>query len=486
MLWNAWHSRRHRSRVSRAMETAQADLARSSNVRPFSRGTRPVIRWVKGNGLDDVVTRAAIGAATRLFGSDVDYCLCTNGIDAERVRSVLAWATEPVEWWPQSAGDNPDLARRLNIARCPSDRFGYWWKWFPERVRPDAPEWVLDGDMVLVDRPEWFQSWVHGQDRCRISSDDARRYPQMYGRYAPLVVDATSIYSGLVSLPPGFRYMPEFLDILDRHPLRSPHDGVLDMCEQGVVALAFSRLDSATFPLSEFPFARAMDDELDFGLPGDRGRPWGYHFGQAFRMPNPHFERMVEAGIIHSPDPPTVQERFAWLGNFGQWGIPGWTMTEPCTEFVLDCVQRSGVQEVLEFGTSRGRLTAMLCASGIRVRTVDHIDRGASVNLAGLPATVIVADALDYLRGSSEEFAFIVVDVHGNSEEVWQALFPALHDHLAPDGYLLLSNAELWRINEWRQESGVRWVLRHLPANMSVVASTSDAPGAVLLRRSAR
>ena len=66
--------------------------------RRFSIGSRPVIRWIKGDGLDDMITRAAIGQATRLFGSEVDYCICTQGIDADRVRSILEWASQPVEW----------------------------------------------------------------------------------------------------------------------------------------------------------------------------------------------------------------------------------------------------------------------------------------------------------------------------------------------------------------------------------------------------
>ena len=61
--------------------------------RPFELGSRPVIRWIKGDGLDDSVTRTAIAQATRLFGDSVDYCLCTAGLTASRVRRILAWAT---------------------------------------------------------------------------------------------------------------------------------------------------------------------------------------------------------------------------------------------------------------------------------------------------------------------------------------------------------------------------------------------------------
>lgn len=65
--------------MSRASELAQLDIARASS-RPFSLGTRPVIRWIKGDGRDDEVTRSAIAQATRIFGDRVDYCMCSAGI----------------------------------------------------------------------------------------------------------------------------------------------------------------------------------------------------------------------------------------------------------------------------------------------------------------------------------------------------------------------------------------------------------------------
>jgi hypothetical protein len=134
-----WSRKRSRARI-----VAESDSARDATARPFSHGKKPVIRWIKGDGLDDDVTRAAIATATRLFGDQVDYCLCTRDIDAPRARRILSWATESVDWWPISPEDNAVLAERLDAAGCRPEQFGYWWKWFPERVRPDAPEWILE------------------------------------------------------------------------------------------------------------------------------------------------------------------------------------------------------------------------------------------------------------------------------------------------------------------------------------------------------
>src|SRR5664279_6604413 len=198
-------------RPSRAVDIAMEDdrIAASHIGRRFSIGARPVIRWIKGDGLDDPVTRAAIGQATQLFGSQVDYCLCTNQLGAERVRSILELATQPVEWWPLSPSDNPVLADTLSAAGCPPEHYGYWWKWFPERTRENAPEWILDGDMVITGAPTWFKPWAQGHDVCRVTQDDRWPLEGLYGSYVAFVDERQRLYSGLISLPPRLRFMHE-------------------------------------------------------------------------------------------------------------------------------------------------------------------------------------------------------------------------------------------------------------------------------------
>ncbi len=260
----------HDSNVPLSKLIADADKREGQTVvgRRFSQGTRPVIRWIKGDGLDDHVTRAAIAQATRLFGDKVDCCLCTNGIDAKRVRSILEWANQPVEW-------------------------------FPERVRHNAPEWILDGDMVITDVPLWFDDWFKGVDVLRVSQDDLSETEKIYGNYAAHVRADYKLYSGLISLPPTLTYMNEFVAVLTSQPLKLGHDGRRDMCEQGVVAAAFQSLNAEPIPLNEFPFARAFEEHIDYGKMGNVGHVWGYHFGNAFRMHNPHFDQLTNARRLH-------------------------------------------------------------------------------------------------------------------------------------------------------------------------------------------
>jgi predicted O-methyltransferase YrrM len=474
--------RRHSTRAA-AVAAEDRRAAAASSARRFSAGRRPVIRWIKGNGLDDDVTRAAIGQATRLFGSTVDYCLCTHGIDATRARRILAWAAGPVEWWPVSEHDNPALAKRLARAGCPPARFGYWWKWFPERVRPDGPEWILDGDMVISGKPAWFESWVSGHDPVRIAQDDRSVVDEIHGRYARHVDPVKKFYSGLVSLPPGVRFMPEFNQVLEQQPLHAGHDGCQDMCEQGVVAAAFQRLDAIAIPLHEFPFGRAFEDFLDYGLPGDQGCGWGFHFGNAFRRDNPHFERLTAEGVIFSQPEPSLHERFDWLGGFGQWGIPGWSMPPDNARNVVTRAAAFAGKNVLELGTSRGRVTAMLATVGCRVTTVDHQDRGAAANLAGLDVEVVVDDAVHFLKTTPRTFDLVICDLHGNSPADWRRYATPMRSRVAAGGTMIISNAALAQIPEWHEETGVPWFLETLPAGWSHELDTSTVPGIAIVRR---
>lgn len=451
-------------------------------TRCFAQGTRPVLRWIKGDGLDDAVTRSAIAQATRLFGDSVDYCLCTAGLAAPRVRDVLAWATRPVEWWPLSPEDNPVLARLLADAGCAPARYGYWWKWVPERVRPDGPEWILDGDMVVTGRPAWFDAWRAGRDPLRVSQDDRWPPEGLYGEYVGAVDTTLRLYSGLVSLPPGLRYMEAVAAVLAERPLAPGHDGCTNMSEQGVIAAAFGALKARPIPLAEFPFARAFEDHIDYGLRGPGAPPWGYHFGFAFRRENPHFLRLAaEGAVTWRRDAPTDAERYAWLRNDGPWGREGWSMHPVCVDRIA-ALAKARPGPALEIGTSRGHLAAVLAAQGCHVTTIDREDRGAAGNLAGLPVTVVRDEAVAHLARDGASYGLIVVDLHGNGEAVWRALWPRLAPRLAPGGTLVLYNSHLWKIEEWREETGLRWLAANGLDGFATEIFEEPAPGMIVCR----
>jgi hypothetical protein len=451
----------------------------------FRASTRPLIRWIKSNGLDDVVTRSAIAQANEVFGDAVDYCLCTSGLTASRVRDILAWATEPVEWWPLDPADNPELASLLVEAGCQPEHFGYWWKWFPERVRLHAPEWILDGDMVITDRPSWFSGWLEGTDPVRVSQVGASPFEELYGEYRNFVDPNKRLYSGLISLPAGLRYMPYFVELLKAQPLASGHDGRKNMSEQGVVAGTFSRLDATPIPLCEFPFGRAYEKHMDYGILTSSEPIWGYHFGHAFREENPHFVRLVDHGkILWRNDEPTGEARYGWLTkNRGQWGRPGWSMHPAIAERIVKLGQQYAGKPVLELGTSRGPLAARLAAQGCLVTTVDREDRGATKNLSGLKVFVVVGDGAEFLRNANLEYALITVDVHGNGIPVWRELWPLLMPRLAQGGALVLCNSHLWMVPEWESETGLKWLMEEVLGEYATEVFPDPLPGMIVVKK---
>ena len=468
----------------RAKRIAALDKYLSSTPRSeFTRSRRPVIRWIKGDGLDDEVTRAAICHATRLFGGEVDYCLITQGIGPERVREILSWAEESVEWWPITEDENPELAKILNDAGCPKEDFGYWWKWFPERVRKNAPEWILDGDMLVVSKPDWFELWKEGKDSIRITENP---HEELYGEYSEFVDEDTKLYSGLISLPPNASYMEDILEFLRDRPLKKNHDGRTNPSEQGVIASVFQKKNIIPIPLHEFPFAIANASELNFGPSQLRNRVWGYHFARSFIMENRHFESMVTSEVVISKTNVDLVSKYQWLsGGVGQWGIPGYGMNSESLKILISHVQQLSPGKALELGTSRGRIAAVMSDLGFHVTTVDHIDRGAKINLKALNVEVVVDDAVNYLMNSSEKFRVIIVDVHDNSISTIRKIWRYLHSRIEVGGSIVFNNFNLADMEGWSSEKGVARLSDDLDDCWNVSVLSDTPPGIVLFQLTA-
>lgn len=489
-IWRGYHRVRRalRRRTLAGTRTTsphelQVPRGRSVADHAFARSDRPLIHWVKGDGLDDDVTRSAVAQATRLFGDTVDYCVVVNHIDMARARRVVEWAVQPVHIWCQAPEDNPPLAEALYLAGCPAEHYGYWWKWFPARIRPHAPEWILDGDQVVVARPSWFDDWAAGYDVMRVSQESAGR-DLLHGQYDRHVDRDLKLYSGLLSLPPNVDFFAPMQALLDSEPLVPPHDGRYDCSEQGCFAAAFKGKTFEPIALHEFPFAATWSPDLIFGETGRLQAPWGYHFAGSFVKANEHFARMIGSGEIYwQAHEPNAVDRVVWLRNFGQWGREGWSMQPAHVAAIDECSRALRGQRVLEIGTSRGQLAALMAGNGCLVTTVDREDRGARRNLEGLSVTVEVADAAEYLAASAAPFALVVVDLHGNDEAVWRRLWPLVSRNVAPAGLLLLYNSHLWRIPEFRAETGLRWVMDTQLAGWSVEVRDQPPPGMLICRR---
>jgi predicted O-methyltransferase YrrM len=156
-------------------------------------------------------------------------------------------------------------------------------------------------------------------------------------------------------------------------------------------------------------------------------------------------------------------------------------MPDGCVSIMLEASKPFAGRKVLEIGTSRGRLTAMLASIGCNVTTVDRHDRGAAQNLEGLNVRIIVEEAVNYLRSTSETYEAIVVDLHGNSTAIWRRLGPLILRRLARGGTAILGNATLPEIPEWREETGVPWFLDQLRPPWKFKVHTEHLPGVAIV-----
>jgi hypothetical protein len=437
--------------------------------------------------------------------------------------------------------------------------------------------------MVLTALPPWADEWMAGKGPPRVSQDDrhAALLTHAMGQYGnvsdPL---GLMLYSGPVALPPQLHYMrlfervsgpcwaggesglcllrpspskvqgakpapcaawvigaytsmrsPHLLfvppsnsqtKVLKERPLQAPHDGTRDMDEQGVVAAAFSRLAPrpVPIPLFEFPFCRAFENFTDFGVQGDRGKAWGYHFGRSFALHNPHFDSLSRAGRVINATTATAAAATAaaatavdaanttggaavagpaeavvaaavastrWLGSSGQWGTPGWGLSDAFVAAVLREVLAHGKcnsLNILDIATSRGRVAAALARAGCHhVTTVDRVDRGAATNLAGLEARVVLGDADDFLATHPAAFDVIVIDFHGNGPKIWSRRGPLVEAALAPGGLALVGNARLHLVQGWEEERGVSEWLDRLPAEWALRLAVAPPPGLAVFQK---
>ena len=447
----------------------------------FRKSIRPLIRWVKGEGLDDKITKASIAIATKLFGDEVDYCLCTNNLNSRRVREILSLSSQPVCWMPLGSRENIELSSILTKAGCSENNFGYWWKWFPERVRPYAPEWIVEGDMLITKKPKWFNKWKSGSDVVRISASDESAWPkEYYGEYANLLDDKIKLYSGFVSLPPNFYYLKDMIKIMNKQPLKNNHNGVYNFSEQGLISAVFSKYSIKKIPIEEFPIANALF-ENNLKNKNSSNKIWGYHFARSFIKENIFFTKYINLKKNNwIKKNQSLKKQFEWLRNNGQFGNEGYSMNPLCVNRILSVIKNYKDIQVLEIGTSRGYLTALLSRFN-KVTTIDHKDRGAFINLSGLNIKIVKEDMLSFLKKDHNKYKVILIDLHGNSKKVWSKLWSLIPARLEFKSKVILYNSHLYKIDRFKEDNGIKFLLdSNLLKNFNLKIYDKPLPGMII------
>ena len=102
--------------------------------------------------------------------------------------------------------------------------------------------------------------------------------------------------------------------------------------------------------------------------------------------------------------------------------------------------------------------------------------------MSGLEVEVVRSPAAAFLARETRMFDFIAVDLHGNDEAVWRRLWPLLKPRLSREGAMVLYNSHLWKIDEFRGETGLRWVLDNCLADFAIEVFEDPPPGMIVCR----
>jgi protein-L-isoaspartate O-methyltransferase len=157
-------------------------------------------------------------------------------------------------------------------------------------------------------------------------------------------------------------------------------------------------------------------------------------------------------------------------------------MQSVCVDRVAALAKGCAGKPVLEIGTSRGYLAAVMASHGCRVTTVDHEDRGARKNLDGLGVDVVSSEAVAFLAETERDFSLIVVDLHGNDVATWQELWPKLRPRLDRLGTMVLYNSHLWKIPEWHDQTGLLWLAQNGLDGLARQVFEEPPPGMIVCR----
>jgi protein-L-isoaspartate O-methyltransferase len=157
-------------------------------------------------------------------------------------------------------------------------------------------------------------------------------------------------------------------------------------------------------------------------------------------------------------------------------------MHPTCVDRVAALAKNYAAKAALEIGTSRGYLAAVMAGHGCKLTTIDHEDRGARQNLEGLDVAVVVSDAGAFLSQTQTLYSLIVVDLHGNDNATWQALWPQLKPRLDRSGTMVLYNSHLWKMPEWHDQTGLLWVAQNALDGMAQQVFEQPPPGMIVCR----
>lgn len=174
---------------------------------------RPLVRWTIGGARACIETlKLSVHNLRRLYGDAVDYVVCYNHFDERRLRGIDA----PL--FDQSNDDS-------SLLFAPT---GEGWKFYPPRLRIEAPELFVENDLVLFAKPTGLDRFFAGEHVIYTEG-----LLHAFGVFKPLIPANFRLNAGLFGIPAGFDLGKGINRLLATHPHRS----WTQFDDQGVVAV---------------------------------------------------------------------------------------------------------------------------------------------------------------------------------------------------------------------------------------------------------
>jgi len=201
-------------------------------IQPISMSTRLGIRWTIGNVSQEgfEALHLSVWGLWRVFKSEADYLVCTNGISPETILECTG-PMPPGIHFQDTSNSLPDCLHDFLDAGMAE---GTAWKFAPLRAFPHQFELCLDNDCILWRLPMVIEQWLSSpasEQQCLIAEDVVRAFGQF-----SYLCGAAPRNSGIRGFPPKWNFEAALSQVLQLNPvvLQSELD------EQGLYTAAVS------------------------------------------------------------------------------------------------------------------------------------------------------------------------------------------------------------------------------------------------------
>lgn len=210
---------------------------------------KPLVRFTMGNThpYGFRILKLSVKSFTDLYQDQFDYVIVHNSLSDTQIKDISDLGVPLLE-----------ASYHNEIKYPPQDTK---WKLYPQRLRPDSHEIVLDNDIIWFNKLRQIDEFLKS-DKFLIVSGRQRNL----GHYDKFVPKGMNLNSGILGYPPGFDLTKEICKIIDDEPFNLWQHWNDD---QGIMA---------TIILNTSNYIRIPLNEVTISYPEYTPCPYATHF----------------------------------------------------------------------------------------------------------------------------------------------------------------------------------------------------------------